>query len=397
VAHPRTPEKPVFRLEAAPNSTVSLIPKGGAIPIVKTTLAALAAGPRLASHENEEGLPGAIRLELALDAIEFNQDYPLPENGEQVRHLNVDRYHDASRYFHAWALTRSDQIAYSRPVILSRRPAQSEGAVIVDGHTRVPCQFIRTRGVFDDFVNPASSASHNPFEFTDVVGTELEARLVPYILLDFNEGSGTMLNDGGTGHQIGRAWLSGDYEWLSDGWTGPAIRLKGGKIALRAKSFPHGAYTFSTRVRVNAKAAEAQPLAADGDHWQGITTEGLRIDLLPDGRIKARREIGGGLTGEAISGDGLRDGWNHLCVTHDLQSIRIFLNGKLSAEAPVSKPGYQRTHSAPTIGFSGIAKTKQGKNAPTFTGDLDQIEIIGTALDASAVQALYGKGQWMAK
>jgi hypothetical protein len=245
-------------------------------------------------------------------------------------------------------------------------------------------------------VNPASSASHNPFEFTDVVGTELEARLVPYILLDFNEGSGTMLNDGGTGHQIGRAWLSGDYEWLSDGWTGPAIRLKGGKIALRAKSFPHGAYTFSARIRVETAAATALPLAADGDRWQGLTTEGLRIDLLPDGRIKARRKIGG-LTGEAISGDSLSNGWNHLAVTHDLQSIRIFLNGALSAEAYVSKPGYQRTHSAPFIGFAKVVKQQGKKDTPTFTGDLDQIEIIGTALDAGAVKALCDKGQWMMK
>jgi hypothetical protein len=73
------------------------------------------------------------------------------------------------------------------------------------------------------------------------------------------------------------------------------------------------------------------------------------------------------------------------------------LNGKLSAEEPFSKPGYQRTHSAPTIGFSGVAKTKQGENAPAFTGDIDQIEIIGTALDANAVKVLYDKGQWMAQ
>jgi hypothetical protein len=401
VAHYDTPEKPVFRLEAAPDATLRLIPKGSAEPIVETTIAALAAGPlTLQKIVNEQ--PATIRLELSVDAMEFNQDYPLPESGEQVRHLNVDRYHDATRYFHAWGLTESDQIAYSRPLVLRRIPKDSEHAVIADGRTLVPGPLIRTRGILDDFVNPYSSASANPFEFSDVGLVKVEARQVPYILLDCDEGTGSLLNNGGTGHQIGSSWLQGGqggYEWLKDGWSGSALRLKnGGSIKLRSKSFPPGAYTFSARTRVDSAATTDAPVAGEGDHYQGITTEGLRIDLLPDGRVKARRDIcWGSIAGEAISNDSLSPGWNHLCVTHDLRSIRIFLNGKLSAEEPVSKPGYQRTHSAPTIGFSGVAKTKQGENAPAFTGDIDQIEIIGTALDANAVKVLYDKGQWMAQ
>jgi hypothetical protein len=391
--------KPVFRLEAAPEATLRLIPKGSSEPVVETTIAALAAGP-LTCQRVVDGAPHVIRLELVLDAIEANADYPLPAQGEYLRYLNVDRYHDATRYFHAWALTKSDKIAYSLPLLLTRDAEKSAAAVIADGHTRLRCPIIRTRGVLDDFVDGHSSASRNPFEFSDVGGVELEARHVPYILLDCDEGTGGMLNNGGTGHQIGWAWIGGGkdkYEWLQNGWSGSGLRLKnGGFIRLRSKSFPPGAYTFSARIRVDSPATTDLPVAADGDHWQGITTQGLSIDLLPDGRVKARREIGS--IYEAISNGRVSiNEWNHLAVTYDLQSIRIFLNGTLAAEAAVSKPSYQRTHSVPGIGFSKVAAAKQEKDAPAFSGDIDQIEIIGTALTPEAVAALYEKGQWMAR
>ena len=167
------------------------------------------------------------------------------------------------------------------------------------------------------------------------------------------------------------------------------------QIQMKSKSFPHGAYTFSARIRAKTPQV-ATPVAADGDHWLSLTTEGLRIDLLPDGRIKARREIQD-CVGEAVSRDSIKDGWNHLVVTHDLQFLRIYLNGMLSAEAPVTKPGYQRTHSAPFIGFSQVEKAKQGKDAVSFTGDIDQVEIIGTAIDAASVSNLNKLGQWMAR
>jgi hypothetical protein len=84
-------------------------------------------------------------------------------------------------------------------------------------------------------------------------------------------------------------------------------------------------------------------------------------------------------------------------VTLDLLTLRIYLNGKPAGEAKLTSPGYGRTHSTPTIGFSKAAKAIDPQATAQLTGDIDQIEIIGTALTPEAVAALYEKGQWMAR
>lgn len=388
--------KPVFRLLAPPDSHITLTPKGADKPVLETTLAELAGGARIASTAIA-GEKTAFRMELTLDACEVNVDYPLPAVGEYCRHIPVEPRGDATRYFHAWALTASDRIAYSRPLALIRTPVQTAKAVLRDPETPVPCRFIRTRGSFDDFVNSSSSASQNYYTAADVYEAQLPARLVPCYLYDFEEGAGTQLNDSGTAHQTGRAWLEGDCQWLADGWRGTGIHLGGDSIRLRAKSFPHGAYTFSARVRV-AEPARFAPLAGDGDSWQGITSQRLRLDLLADGRVQARRELPGS-EGTAVSNAVLHPGWNHIVVTHDLFALRIYLDGVLAGEGPVSRPGYQRTHSTPTIGMASVERILKGQNQPAtmFTGDLDQIEILGTALGPEQVQALYKQGQWLAR
>ena len=126
--------------------------------------------------------------------------------------------------------------------------------------------------------------------------------------------------------------------------------------------------------------------------------QGLRINILPDGKVQAFRQIRD-CEGSATSSLRLSEGWNHIVITHDLQSIRIYINGKLSGEGPVSKPGYMRTHSTPTIGFSKVEKSMKGKDEKvnSFTGDIDQLEIIGTAISPEAVAKLYDCGQWMSR
>ena len=390
--------KPVFRLVASPDAKVSLTVKGSEKPLVETTLKQLAAGP-LTIDSDIEGAKGSVRLELALDAVELNQDYPLSESGSYVRSVPVNANDDASRYFHAWALTASDKVAYSRPVEIVRVPKSGRKYVVKSPDEPVDCQLIHTRGIFDDFVDSSSSSSVNPFTASDILTEKLPARLIPYYLYNFEEGSGSMLNDGGTAHQCGRAWLSAEgCEWTKDGWQGYGIKLKGGAITLRAKSWPHGAYTFSARIKLDNHAKTEAPLAGDGDYWQGIAMQGLRINILPDGRVKALRQIRE-CEGSATSSVALGEGWNHLAITHDLQSIKIYINGKLSGEGPVSKPGYMRTHSTPTIGMSKVEKSMKGKDEPasTLSGDLDQIEIIGTALSPDFIDKLFDKGQWMAR
>ena len=101
---------------------------------------------------------------------------------------------------------------------------------------------------------------------------------------------------------------------------------------------------------------------------------------------------------ELKSQDKLGDGWNHIVLTHDLRTLRLYLNGKADGEAAIPAPQYQRTHSAPVMGFSKLAvKAKTDEAGEAFTGDIDQIEIIGTALSPDDVAALSAKGQWLAR
>jgi hypothetical protein len=388
--------KPNFRIQAPASAKISLTLKGADKPFVETTLKELAAGP-LTCSVDADGAKGAVRLELALDAVEQNKDYPLPDSGSYRRSVPVNAYDDATRYFHLWALSESGKVAYSRPLELIKVPKAGQKTVVASPEDPVACQLIHTRGIFDDFVDSSSSSSVNPFDAGDLLAVKLPARLAPYYLYDFEEGAGTTANDGGTAHQLGRAWLSENgCSWIKDGWRGGALKLEGGSLTLRAKSWPSGAYTFSARVKIGGKPKEDAPLAGDGDFWQGIAMQGLRIDLLPDGRVRALRQIRD-CEGKAVSADRLADGWNHVAITHDLQAIRIYINGKLSGEGKVSKPGYMRTHSTPSIAFSRVEQSLKAKDAPasSFTGELDQLEIIGTALSSEDVAKLYELGQWL--
>jgi hypothetical protein len=392
---------PAYRLEAPLAAKVSISLPDAEKPMVEATLAELAKGP-LTIVGPEPGV--AIRLELTLSGAELNRDYPLPPVGEYVRSVPVFGVGDATRYFHAWALTADDKVAYSRPSVLIRVPSATE-TVVAGPEEPVLAPLIRTGGIFDDFVNNYTGAPVNPFTAADVIQPFIPARMIPYYLYDFSEGSGDMLNDSGDAQQLGRAWLSNDgCTWIADGWRGPGMRLNGGKIHLRAKSGPHGAYTFSARLRLaNPGAAEkaaapdaGAPLVADGDFWQGVTAIGFGTDILPDGKVRAMRKVGNS-TATVVSMEALGAGWNHVVVTLDLLTLRIYLNGKPAGEAKLTSPGYGRTHSTPTIGFSKAAKAIDPQATAQLTGDIDQIEIIGTALTPEAVAALYEKGQWMAR
>jgi hypothetical protein len=353
-------------------------------PLFDLPIAELAAGP-VTRVAQIDGAPAALRLEWVLDAVEANLDYPLPATGDGLRLLPVSRYEDETRYLHAWALTTGDRVAYSRPLVVRRAaPGQADATVALP--------LIRTGGTFEDPVSSSSSAARNPYAAADVVVATVPARLIPYIRIDADEAGGAALNDGGTAHQVGRAWLNGAVERIADGWRGGALRFRGGEVQLRAKSMPHGAYTFSARLRAPRPAAPAV-IARDGDFWQGVGTDALRVTLQPDGRIAATRKVGES-AGAAVADAAIHEGWNHVAVTYDLAAVRVWLDGRLAGEGRMSAPGYQRTHSCPTIGFLPAAATPAGATAPELGGDLDQIEIIGTALDAASIAELARRGHW---
>jgi hypothetical protein len=397
--------KPVYRLEAPLDAKVSLSLPGAAAPFAETTLAELAKAP-LTVVAPDAGVKGAVRLELATDGAEFNCDYPLPPGGDYVRSIPVFGVGDATRYFHAWALTADDQVAYSRPVVLVRGPATATDAVVADTEAAIPVPLIRTGGVFDDFVDSMTGRPINPFTPADVVVASFPARQIPYYLYDCFEGSGDMLNDMGVAHQLGRAWLSPTgCTWIADGWRGAGLRLTSGTMHLKSKSWPHGAYTFSARVRLaapSAAPAAAVTTSAGGRGeeqapcFSGIAVAGLRIDVAADGTVRMSENLRHP-EATAASPQALVEGWNHVVVTHDLRTLRLFLNGQPAGEAALATPTYKRTHSTPTIAFVAAAQPAASPATPRLTGALDQVEIIGTALTPEAVASLHEKGQWLAR
>jgi len=201
---------------------------------------------------------------------------------------------------------------------------------------------------------------------------------------------GNHLNHQGIGHQLGRAWLKGDYAWTEDGWDGSAIRLKeGGQIHCRSKTMPHGSLTISMRMKID-KSGEMQSLLEDGDYYMDKLSGPIDLRLLKNGTLKVFRRVPGG-EAEITSAHSISEGWNHVVVTYDLRAMKLFLNGKLEGQTKVAVPTYKRTHSAPVVGFSNIIKRKDARRVG-FSGVIDQIEIIGTGLTDEEVEALHSNG-----
>ncbi|MCK6487417.1 MAG: hypothetical protein L6R48_03585 [Planctomycetes bacterium] len=361
----------VLRCTAAAGSAVQVAVAGRTV--LRASLSALAAAPVQVVVGAGAGRQ-VLRLELTLDAVEANQEHALPAVGEGLRFLPISRFEDETRYVHAWALSERGTLAYSPPLAVVRRAA--------DGAEAVPLPLIRTRGTAEDFISSASSGPRNPFTAADVLAAAVPARLLPRWRIACDEGAGPLLNHGGSAHQRGRAWLEGAIAWADDGAGGPCLRCAGGRIAVRSASMPHGAYTCCLRVRVDALPPGPVLLAWDGDDWQGVVTDALRIELRPDGRIAARRQAGAS-QGEALADRPLHPGWNHVVVSYDLARLRIFLDGAPAGEGPVPVPGYQRSHSRPGFGFRPLAA-----DAPPCIGFLAGIEMVGTALDPAAIARL---------
>jgi len=283
--------------------------------------------------------------------------------------------------FHVWALEKNDTISYSNPVAVELKGNSGTRKV----------NYINTGGVFDDFVNDSSSASANPFTAANVDTAEIPVWLIPYILIDFDEGCGSTVNHNGTAAQLGRGWLTGKYKWVADGWKGSALQLNSGSLNLRSKTMPHGSMTLSMRVKFD-DPQKARTLFEDGDNWQMKLSGPLSLRMDDAGRVVACRVCSGR---EAVvrSKEPLKKGWNHIVVTYDLNRLALYINGKLSAEKDNIKPSYQRTHSTPKLGVSKLHKNKKGQGL-SFSGQIDQMEIIGTALTGDEVNKIYIDGKW---
>lgn len=335
--------------------------------------------------------PVTVSLGLTSDGTDPNIDFPLSAEGRYEKHVPLFLDRDGPRVVYAAALLASGQMAYSPAVGLDTTNGKAN-----DG---VPAPWIATGGAFDDFNRNGYSKTFNPFTTEQVhVGT-LPRSHVPYFRLDFEEGAGPRLNDRYAEHQAGRAWLeqgrgkshaaaydneaNGHYSWVP-GRKGLALQLgEGERIRFRSKSSPVGPSTLSLWLEVSDSSGTVPG-------WRKLDATPFDFTINPDGASftatfeKAEYSLTD-LTGEAA----FHPGWNHLVFIYDLQSVSIFLNGALAVKRSGVPPLYQRTHNSPSVSFA--EKASRGLR---FTGKIDELEVIGTAINETEIQHLSRAKAW---
>lgn len=329
----------------------------------------------------EKGSTAVLSMVLTTDLTDPNIDFPVKSAVlERSLALHLDRDGPALLYAMAWL--KSDKVAISPPVWAGVPPEDP----------LLPAQWIASRGTFDDFVDGGVSSTLNPFGSDQIVTGFLPRSQVPWFRLDLDEGAGRRLNDRGTSQQAGRAFIeegglkrdasagsvtAAQSRWIEKGVRGKALVLgEGSVIRFRSKSEPIGAETLCLWVEVKESGHDS------GKLWSTLRAGPFRLKLLSEGEaffgfqragLKVERNVG--LT--------FRPGWNHLAFVYDLSSVRLYLNGKEAAEMEAPFPAYQRTHTFPGISF-GDLRTRGGG----FSGALDEIQVVGTALAEGSVRVL---------
>ncbi len=371
----------VVEISGSPETEWSLALPGTSV--LKGTIRSLAEQP-LFKEMSSAGKKNVLSMQLTKDATDPNIDFPISKSAVAVRPLPVQKGSDSMRVLHAWGLDQNEKLCFSNPVVLKISPYTGE---------KVPVRFLQTGGTFDDFVNNHNAASENQFTRDDIRTRLVDTSLIPYHLLTFDEGAGKEVNHHGTAHQLGRGWLEGNYRWNRNGWHKSSLKLEGGVLKLRSKTMPHGCLTVSMRIRLDETASSPEnSIMEDADNYQMKLSGSFSLTVEPDGRVTLHRPISG-KNATLTSTIPLKKGWNHIVAVYDLESLKLYLNGLPAGEKKNLKPAYTRTHSTPSIGSSRIKKSKQGKPL-TFRGEIDQLEIIGTALNAADVRNLYRNGTW---
>ncbi|XHR27677.1 MAG: LamG domain-containing protein [Chthoniobacteraceae bacterium] len=376
----------VARLNLGANPALSLtLGSDAQLGITNASLAELKDG--IVKTVTSNGRMVTVGMVLTTDATEPLIDYPLAGPVAE-RDLPLKHNHQEPSLLFAMGLLKNDQVVLSQPVWFGSPKNEP----------KVPVQWIDTKGTFDTFVNPASAVTMNPFTMKDIRTGFLPKSEIPFFYLDFEEGAGSRLNDLGTSQQPGRAFIAlrslnrdeafeneanGRYKWIDSGFKGHALSLGGDTvIRFRSKSASVGAETLSLWVEVNPEKK------AGGAAWSTLEAGDFRLSL--DGNGTATMKFTkGDITFEKCGSLPLETGWNHLAFVYDLASVRLYHNGVEMMSGKVSKPVYQRTHQTPFVGFTTAAES-----GPGFTGAIDELQVIGTGIDAKVVGELAKGRVW---
>ncbi len=293
-----------------------------------------------------------LQVHLTLDATDPNLMFPVTA-GRYTRLIPMNRGFEGERVFHAWALA-GDKIAYTKPILLKDPERKGE----------MRLEFIRSYGVFDDFINDSSPHSQNPFTMENLCVRTLPAAMIPHYRLDFTEGGGRFAGFNGTAQQLGFANVDPAADWKSE----KGALIPGAKgLFLRPKSWPHGSFTAIMEIKIDPARQENQLLLGDGENWQGYSGTPYSLGIDAENHLVARRQLAGD---RAVirSAAPLAPGWHKVALRFDLRSLSLYLDGKKVGDAQLQTPSLQRTHSVPKIG------------AP-FYGAIRSLEIFGAALD----------------
>lgn len=150
---------------------------------------------------------------------------------------------------------------------------------------------------------------------------------------------------------------------------GTALRFTGKEeIKMRLRTYPIGNSTVEFLIRPDAGRSKPQGIVTRSG-W----SDAVNVYLLPDGRIEAVRDGNEEFKVEkATSSTAIPDNaWSRVRVTCDNAALRIWIDGKLVAEQPVSP---QRCY-----GNCSWHLGKGDKRSANFTGCLDAVTVFGAA------------------
>jgi hypothetical protein len=224
----------------------------------------------------------------------------------------------------------------------------------------------------------AGNSMAAPYTWSFTTGTKPPTGLVA--AYGMNEGAGTSVSDSSgqshTGTAVGTSWVDGKYgKALSFNGTSslvtvadtPALRL-GNALTLSAWAKPATVTNWRSLITKNlaARQGASYALYASNGTSNGNTPSGW---LETGGQVKQV----GGVTPLAA------DAWTHVAITYDGSTARLYVNGTLVAEVPVTG-ALDQDGGALTIG----GNTAWGE---FFSGPIDEVRIYNRALDATQIQA----------
>ncbi|MGX7670944.1 LamG-like jellyroll fold domain-containing protein [Plantactinospora sp. DSM 117369] len=215
--------------------------------------------------------------------------------------------------------------------------------------------------------------------------------------LHFDEGAGNIADDASDAGASGTLTLNPGMSWV-DGYAGSGVRLNGapGAGGVAAQSAVDTAQSFTVM-------AWARLLSDDIDNSRALNIVGHAGNgfALRYQKVNKRWQFATRLSGAADAPEAVAASdtlaqvgvWTHLAGVHDAAAgqIRLYVNGRLAGTAPFSTPWTA----------AGPLRIGPLQDSPVWTGDLDEVSVIDTAVSETMIRddmgwlgQFGGEGHW---